>query len=92
MTSLLMILMALVSTTNVLAQAPPKLRVLVPLEASAPFDHAMTEIVKDFNTSHSKFIVEVIKGGSSFQSLRAIIADHYANDLPDLALINNSDL
>ena len=72
--------------------APSKLRILVPLEASAPFDHALTEIVKDFNSSHSKFVVEVIKGGSSFQSLRAIIADHYANDLPDLALINNADL
>ncbi len=90
MPSLFIILIMTLSGAR--AQTPPKLRVLVPLEASAPFDHAMTEIVKDFNATHSKFMVEVIKGGSSFQSLRAIIADHYANDLPDLALINNSDL
>lgn len=72
--------------------AAPVLRVLVPLKGSAPFDQALTELVKDFNASHSQFRVELVKSGDSFQSLRALIADHYAGDLPDLALVSNADV
>lgn len=72
--------------------APARLRVMIPLEPSAAFDTAFNDAVKAFNANHPKHQVELIKGGSPFQSLRAIISAHYANDLPDLALINSADL
>jgi ABC-type glycerol-3-phosphate transport system substrate-binding protein len=78
------------------AEQPPaaleRLRIVVPLEKSAAFDHEMTSLVSHFNASETGFQVELVRRGDSFQCLRSIIASHYANDLPDIALINVADL
>lgn len=78
--------------TAAIGSTTTHLRIAVPLEPSAPFDHALEDLAKEFNSTHSHVQVELIKSGSSFQNLRNVIAAHYANDLPDLAMINTSDL
>ncbi|MEW6057994.1 MAG: extracellular solute-binding protein [Bdellovibrionota bacterium] len=69
-----------------------RIRVLVPLAASASFDQALAEVVREFNSKQNRFEVDLSRPGSTFQCLRAIIASHYANDLPDLAVVNEADI
>lgn len=76
----------------VLADSPVRVRALVPLESSAAFDQAITDAVRQFNASQSKYRVELMRASGTFQGLRNIIASHYAHDLPDLALVNEADL
>lgn len=71
---------------------PARLRVMVPLDTAASFDQALTEAVRRFNSSQNAYRVELLRKGTPFQNLRMIIASHFANDLPDLALINEADV
>jgi hypothetical protein len=72
---------------------PPSttLRVAIPVDRSGTFEQALNEVVKKFN-SKSSFKVQILQRGSSFQSLRAIIASSYAGDLPELAIVNEADI
>lgn len=85
----------LLSFVSVLAAeqiSPTRVRVVVPLDTAAAFDQALTEVVRQFNSSQNEYRVELLRKGTPFQNLRAIIASHYAGDLPDLALINEADV
>lgn len=73
------------------ADEQPRIRVLVPIEKSTYFDTALKEIVSDFNAKGGTR-VELQQKGEFFESLREIISSHYAGELPDLALVQISDL
>lgn len=72
--------------------ADQKLKLVAPLDSTAALDQAFGDATKEFNSKNPDSQVELIRRGGSFQSLRNIIASHYAGTLPDFALINESDL
>jgi ABC-type Fe3+ transport system substrate-binding protein len=92
----MLLLPALVAAALLSARAQPaspgRIRVLVPWDTSASFDHALSEVVRRFNAAHAEYQVELTHKGGFFETLRAIISANYANDLPDVALVADADM
>lgn len=89
---LVALLLTFVSVLAAEQNSPTRVRVVVPLDTTAAFDQALSEVVRQFNSSQSGYRVELTRRGTPFQNLRSIIASHYAGDLPDLVLINEADV
>src|SRR5438445_233974 len=71
------------------------LRALVPsMGSQETADRYLTllEMTSEYNRAHPGAPVDLVRQGTDFSSMRELIASHLAGSLPDLALVEPSEL
>lgn len=87
------ILFSLLLFSSLCAAGPRPLKILMPRMGSHPgFEPEWTRALEQFKSTHPEWPLQIVRRGEGMSALREVMASFLASDLPDLTLIEETEL